>query len=144
MLWNFIYYLRTISRRYGGLLRSESILMGDRADTASSPSAQNTTLLWRKTDFHGKVAIVEEISTTGEPAAIGFAADRNNLTADGRDISHITVGVLDTQCRVVPGADNKNSFEIQGEGTIIGVDNGNLLAMRISKASAERLFTGCV
>jgi len=118
--------------------------MGDRADTASSPSAQNTTLLWRKTDFHGKVAIVEEISTTGEPAAIGFAADRNNLTADGRDISHITVGVLDTQCRVVPGADNKNSFEIQGEGTIIGVDNGNLLAMRISKASAERLFTGCV
>ena len=56
----------------------------------------------------GKVVIVEEISTTGEPVAIGLAVDREIITADGRDICHITVSVRDTQGRVVWDADDGN------------------------------------
>jgi beta-galactosidase len=90
----------------------------------------------------GKVAIVEEISTTGEPAAIGLAVDRAGIAADGRDVSHITVSVLDSQGRVVPGADNEISFEIQGEGTIIGVDNGNPFSHENFKGNNRKAFNG--
>jgi len=90
----------------------------------------------------GKVAIVEELSTTGEPAAIGLAVDRAGIAADGRDVSHITVSVLDSQGRVVPGADNEISFEIQGEGTIIGVDNGNPFSHENFKGNNRKAFNG--
>jgi hypothetical protein len=36
----------------------------------------------------GKVAVIEEIATTGEPKAIGLIVDRETLTADRRDVAH--------------------------------------------------------
>jgi beta-galactosidase len=90
----------------------------------------------------GKVVVMKEITTTGEPAAIGLAVDRTSITADGRDISHITVSILDAQGRVVPVADNKISFEIQGEGTIIGVDNRNPFSHEDFKGNNRKAFNG--
>ena len=73
----------------------------------------------------GKVVAEVEVSTTGEPAAIELSVDRDAIAADRRDVAHFTVKILDAQGRVVPVADNEVAFEIQGEGKIIGVDNGN-------------------
>ena len=88
----------------------------------------------------GKVAAEVEISTTGDPAAIGLSVDRDSIRADRRDVVHVTVNVLDPQGRLHPDADNEVTFEIQGEGKLIGVDNGNMADLaadfkgRVSKA----------
>ena len=90
----------------------------------------------------GKVVVTEEIATTGTPAAIGLSVDRDAIAADGRDVAHFTVRVLDEQGRVVPIADNEVVFEIQGEGQIIGVDNGNLASDEDYKGNRRKAFHG--
>ena len=77
----------------------------------------------------GKVVTEVELSTTGDPAAIDLSVDRAAIQADRRDVSHVTVRVLDAQGRLHPDADNEVTFAIQGEGKLIGVDNGNMADM---------------
>ena len=74
----------------------------------------------------GKTAVEVEISTTGDPAAIELSVDRDTIRADRRDVAHVTVKVVDAQGRLHPDADNEVTFEIQGEGKLIGVDDGNM------------------
>jgi beta-galactosidase len=74
----------------------------------------------------GQVVATEEIATTGEPAALHVEADRTSLAANGRDIAHVTVKVVDDQGRLVPTASNSLKFVVAGAGQLIGVDNGSL------------------
>jgi beta-galactosidase len=77
----------------------------------------------------GKVAAEVEISTTGDPAAIELSVDRDAIRADRRDVAHVTAKVLDTQGRLHPDADSEVMFDVQGEGRLIGVDNGDMQNM---------------
>jgi len=90
----------------------------------------------------GKVVVIEEISTTGEPAAIALSVDRDAIAADRRDVAHFTVKILDEQGRVVPSADNEVSFAIEGEGKLIGVDSGNLASDEDYKGTRRKAFRG--
>jgi beta-galactosidase len=90
----------------------------------------------------GKVVVTEEIATTGTPAAIALSVDRDVIAADRRDVAHCTVKILDAQGRVVPVADNEVAFAIQGEGRIIGVDNGNLASDEDYKGNRRKAFNG--
>jgi beta-galactosidase len=90
----------------------------------------------------GKAVVTEEIFTTGEPASVALSVDRSAITADRRDVAHFIVKILDAQGRVVPTAGNPVTFEIQGEGKIIGVDNGNLASDEDYKANHRKAFNG--
>ena len=90
----------------------------------------------------GKVVTEVEISTVGEPVAIELSVDRNAIAADRRDVSHCVVRILDAQGRMSPFADHEVAFEIQGEGKIIGVDNGNPGSHEDFKASHRKAFNG--
>jgi beta-galactosidase len=90
----------------------------------------------------GKVVATFEVSTTGEPAAIELSVDREVIAADRRDVAHFTVKILDAQGRVVPGADNEVAVEIQGEGKLIGLDNGNPVSHEDYKGKRIKAFNG--
>ena len=90
----------------------------------------------------GKVVATVEVATTGEPAAVGLSVDRDAIAADRRDVAHCIVKILDAQGRVVPVADNEITFELQGEGRIIGVDNGNLASDESYKGNRRKAFSG--
>ena len=91
----------------------------------------------------GKTAIEVEIATTGEPATISLSVDRDTIRSDRRDVAHVTVKVLDAQGRLHPEADNEIAFEIQGEGRLIGVDNGNMAEMAADfKGKMRKAFHG--
>jgi beta-galactosidase len=77
-----------------------------------------------------------------EPAGVHLVADRTEITADRRDVAHITVEVNDAQGRVVPEADNGIQFDIQGDGRIIGVDNGNPRSHEDYKTTRRKAFNG--
>ena len=89
-----------------------------------------------------KIVATMEISTTGEPAGVHLIADRGTLIADRRDVAHITVEIHDDRGRVVPVADNLITFEIQGEGRILGVDNGDSQSHEEYKAKQRKSFNG--
>lgn len=90
----------------------------------------------------GKTVQEQEIHTAGKPVRIQLSADRSSLKADGKDISFITVKVLDEAGNLVPDADNLINFRIEGEGFIAGVDNGCQTSMESFKANFRKAFNG--
>jgi beta-galactosidase len=67
----------------------------------------------------------EIVKTTGEPFMLMLSADREEIRADGKDLSFITVRVSDKNGLTVPVAINPIKFEIKGPGEIIATDNGD-------------------
>jgi beta-galactosidase len=90
----------------------------------------------------GKVAVEVEVSTTGAPASIALTVDRGTIRADRRDVAHVTVRVLDDAGRMVPDAASEITFDVSGEGRLIGVDNGNPLDMQDFKGKARKAYNG--
>ncbi len=91
---------------------------------------------------NGKPVQIKEIHTASEPATIELTADRDILRANGRDLSFITVKVLDKKGVLVPDADNLIRFDVKGEGTIAGVDNGYQASLEPFKANQRKAFNG--
>jgi len=77
------------------------------------------------------------VRTTENAAQLIITADRNVINADGEDLSFITVNVADKNGIMVPDANTKVSFTIEGPGDIIATDNGDP-ANLVSFASKER------
>jgi beta-galactosidase len=91
---------------------------------------------------NGQTVATMEISTTGEAAAIQLSVDRDTILADQRDIVHVTVKVVDAQGRMHPDANQEIAFEIQGEGRLIGVDNGDMSDLEDFKGKQRKAFHG--
>ena len=90
----------------------------------------------------GKTVLEKEIHTAGEPAQIRLTADRNEIKSDARDLSFVTVEVLDKDGNLCPNADNQIMFDVQGAGFIAGVDNGSPVSMEKFKADHRKAFYG--
>ncbi len=73
----------------------------------------------------GHLVLTKEIETTGSATALGLQADRTNIRADGTDLAVVTVDLRDQAGRIVPTANQRVNFDLQGPGRIIGVGNGD-------------------
>jgi len=91
---------------------------------------------------NGKTVLTREIHTAGEPAKIELTADRKTIKANGKDLSFITVKILDKDGNVVPNADNLVNFKINGEAFIASVDNGDPVSHDPFKADYRKAFHG--
>jgi beta-galactosidase len=83
------------------------------------------TLSAKGFDAAGNVIAETKVETTGDAAQIKLTPDRSIINADGEDVSVFTVSALDAQGRVVPVAQNKINFSLEGAGKILGVGNGD-------------------
>ncbi len=90
----------------------------------------------------GRDVLTSEVKTAGEPAKIRLTADRNEIAADAYDLSFVTVEVLDNEGNVVPNAENKIEFTVEGNGTLAGVDNGNPISHERLKGTGIKAFYG--
>ncbi|RKD90304.1 beta-galactosidase GalB [Mangrovibacterium diazotrophicum] len=91
---------------------------------------------------NGEKVAEQEIHTAGQAAKIELIADRNNIKADGSDLSFITVKVTDKDGNMVPDAANLINFNVDGEGFVAGVDNGYQASTDPFKASYRKAFNG--
>jgi beta-galactosidase len=90
----------------------------------------------------GKVVLTEKRETTGQPESIRLTPDRTEINADGEDVAILRVEVLDKEGRAIPTADNLISFKVTGEGTLIGVGNGDPNCQESDKEPKRSLFNG--
>jgi beta-galactosidase len=88
------------------------------------------------------IAATCEVRTTGAAAAIRLSADRSRLRADGRDVAHVQVEITDAAGLRVPTANDDITFELSGNGRIIGVDNGQPDSHESYQAPARLAFNG--
>ncbi|NLT74110.1 MAG: DUF4982 domain-containing protein [Chloroflexi bacterium] len=82
------------------------------------------------------------VATADVPEALRLTCDRDGLLADGRDVAHLRVEVVDAAGHVVPTADTRVHFQVEGEARLIGVDNGDPSDHDPHKASNRRAFAG--
>ena len=94
---------------------------------------------------NGKIIKEQIIKTAGNPAQIELTADRNLLQATGRDLSFVTVRILDKDGNLVPNATNEVRFSVNGHASIAGVDNGDPTDHESLKGTQIKAFYGkCV
>ena len=66
------------------------------------------------------------LQTAGGADKIKLIPDRTKISADGQDLSFVTIEITDKDGIVQPNAQNQLQFDISGQGVIAGVDNANL------------------
>lgn len=84
----------------------------------------------------------KEVKTAGEPSRIELLPDRETIRADGEDLVFVTARITDAEGNICPQADNLVSFQIEGEGTIAAVGNGNPISHESYQASQRKAFHG--
>ena len=74
---------------------------------------------------NGKCVAKDEQRTAGKPYAIRLMPDAASIMNDGADTAIVNAAVVDKKGTIVPYADNLIRFEIEGEGYVRGVGNGD-------------------
>jgi beta-galactosidase len=91
---------------------------------------------------NGQVVLTRQVRTAEAPARIVLIPDRPAIKADGVDLSFVTIKVVDRNGTVVPSADNLIKFELTGEGSIVGLDNGYQASHESFKGKQRKVFRG--
>jgi len=109
-----------------------------------SPNYQAGSIEVRGYDSNNKVIATQTVVTTGAPAAIKLEieAGTDGIYADGQDAALIAVSIVDSQGNVVPTASNRVSFSVSGQGSILGVGNGDPSSHEPDKANYRSAFNG--
>lgn len=80
--------------------------------------------------------------TVGPAEGLNATADRTTITADGYDLSFITVAVTDGSGDVVPYATDSITFSISGPGEIVSTDNGDPSDQTPFPSLTRKAFSG--
>lgn len=112
----------------------------------------NNTIVWHVPYKAGKILSIGynkgvevaryELNTAGKPSRIALVADRETIQADGQDLSHITVTLVDENGVIVPNKDTQLSFQVSGNGKLIGLDNGDLRSDEPFKGDKRTTYFG--
>jgi beta-galactosidase len=132
--------------------REVELFLNDKSLGAKKKMPEDLRLIWKVHYAPGIIkavgktknneTIIKEVKTAGDPAKIILSADRNIISADGRDLSFVTVKIVDKEGTLVPHAGNLVQFEISGEGFIAGVDNGQQTSHEPFRADYRKAFNG--
>jgi beta-galactosidase len=92
----------------------------------------------------GKEWARESLRTAGKPAALQASADRTAIAADGRDLSFVTVRIVDKDGRMAPRADQRVRFTVEGPGELVATDNGDPTSFESFQSPERAAFNGLV
>ena len=81
------------------------------------------------------------VTTYGEVSTVDLSADKTTINADGYDLSYITVDLVDEDGNIASGANNRLNYTLEGNGKIVGLDNGNAADTDRYKPETDKLGT---
>lgn len=93
-------------------------------------------------DENGKAVDETEIHTAGKPHHIVLTADRDQLQADGKDLSFINVKIVDKDGNFCPNETRQIKFKVKGAGTFRAAANGNSASLESFQEPQMKLFSG--
>jgi beta-galactosidase len=91
---------------------------------------------------NGKVWSEEIVKTTDKAAKLVSTADRSEIKSDGEDLSFITIKITDKDGLMVPNANNKIIFSLEGLGEIVATDNGDPASLVTFGSHEREAFNG--
>ncbi len=127
---------------------------GDSLSVANFKRQQRYRLMWMDTvyepgtvkvvayDAEGNAVAEKEIHTAGKPYRIELEADRTTIKADGKDLSFVTVKVVDKDGNLCPMADNEITFKVRGAGSYCAGANGDPVSLESFQEPHMHVFSG--
>ena len=93
---------------------------------------------------NGTVVCTDEVHTAMTPARIILTADRTEIRTTGQDLSFVTARIVDESGHLCTrlATDNTINFRISGNGSILGVGNGDPTNHEYFKAEKHKTFHG--
>jgi beta-galactosidase len=91
---------------------------------------------------NGKQVNTSVLKTADEPTQIKLSAGRNTIGANNKDLSYVTVELLDANGVRNTKAENEIHFTIEGEGAIAGVGNANPLSIESYQLPQRKAWQG--
>lgn len=85
---------------------------------------------------------VTETKTADAAAKVKLEPDRNEIRADGLDLSFVTATVTDESGLTAPRADNRIQFSLEGPGEIVATDNGDPTSFELFQSRSRKAFSG--
>lgn len=93
--------------------------------------------------YKGKKKIAAAVlKSAGTVSSIKLSPDRSGISADGQDLSYVTVELTDANGIRNSKADNLVKFTINGEGTIVGVGNSNPVSIESNQLPQRKAWKG--
>lgn len=93
-------------------------------------------------DDKGNSVAEKEIKTAGTPYQIKLEADRQTIKADGKDLSFVTVSVVDKDGNPCPTATHQLNFSVSGKGNYRAACNGDATSLEQFHLPTMKLFSG--
>ncbi|WP_303924134.1 beta-galactosidase GalB [Draconibacterium sediminis] len=93
-------------------------------------------------DDDGNAVAEQEIHTARAPHHLQLSADRDEISADGDDLSYITVSVVDKDGNLCPTATNQLNFKVSGAGKYKAVCNGDATSLELFHLPTMKAFSG--
>jgi beta-galactosidase len=90
----------------------------------------------------GKEVSSAELRSAGPVARFNLLPDRTTLSADGQDLSYVTVELVDTNGVRNPNAENLMKFAVTGPGDIIAVANANPMSTESYQRPQRKAWQG--
>ncbi len=128
--------------------------MGVRKKTKTGTPQERYRLMWMDVSYEpgrvkvvafgedGKPAAEKEVKTAGKPYKLLLEPDRKILTADGEDISFVTVSVVDREGNLCPAATEQLQFTVKGAGTYRAACNGDATSLEPFHLPTMKTFSG--
>jgi beta-galactosidase len=93
--------------------------------------------------YANQVPVKETVlRTAGNPVKLSVQADRDQLAANGQDLSYITVELQDSHNIRNPKAEQLVHFSVEGPATIIGVGNANPMSTESYQQPRRKAWRG--
>jgi beta-galactosidase len=93
---------------------------------------------------NGKEWARSSVRTAGEAVALQASADRSAIDADGRDLSFISVRIVDKDGLLSPRARQRVRFTVEGPGELVATDNGDATSFESFQSPERAAFNGMV
>jgi beta-galactosidase len=90
----------------------------------------------------GKEWATDIMRTAGNASKMDLKPDRATISADGRDLSFVTLMVQDSNGIIIPKANNLIRFSVSGPGEIVATDNGDATDFNIFSSHDRKAFNG--
>ena len=78
----------------------------------------------------------------GDARRLTLKADKQYLSADGRDLVFVEIGTVDQKGYPVENANNRVTIKVNGAARLVGYDNGDSTDYDQYKGESRRLFSG--
>ena len=91
---------------------------------------------------NNEVKATAELQTSGMPAALQLSSETDKLKANGGDIAHVQVNIVDEEGKPVWFADNRITCTVTGPATLLGMEDANSRNVENYKDNSQAAFHG--